>query len=74
MSQNTSVAILGTGMAGCGAIHRLAGEGLEPIVFDKAAYFGGHTASFAHEGCYVFDEGGPRLLHEERAAERALRA
>jgi len=58
MSQNTSVAILGTGMAGCGAIHRLAGEGLEPVVFDKAAYFGGHTASFAHEGGYVFDEGG----------------
>lgn len=58
MSERTSVAILGTGMAGCGAMHRLTGEGLEPIVFDKAPYFGGHTASFAHEGGYVFDEGG----------------
>jgi len=53
-----SVAILGTGMAGCGAIHRLKGESLEPTVFDKATYFGGHTASFSHEGGYTFDEGG----------------
>jgi protoporphyrinogen oxidase len=53
-----SVAILGTGMAGCGAIHRLAGESLEPTVFDKATYFGGHTASFSHAGGYTFDEGG----------------
>jgi protoporphyrinogen oxidase len=53
-----SVAILGTGMAGCGAIHRLAGEGLRPVAYDKATYFGGHTASFAHEGGYTFDEGG----------------
>jgi protoporphyrinogen oxidase len=58
MGQKAGVAILGTGMAGCGAIHRLSGEGLEPVVFDKATYFGGHTASFAHEGGYVFDEGG----------------
>lgn len=58
MSQRASVAILGTGMAGCGAIHRLTGEGLEPVVFDKATYFGGHTASFSHEGGYTFDEGG----------------
>src|SRR5216683_2628385 len=53
-----SVAILGTGMAGCGAIHRLSGESLKPAVFDKATYFGGHTASFSHDGGYTFDEGG----------------
>jgi len=58
MNSRVPVAILGTGMAGCGAIHRISGEGLEPIVFDKAPYFGGHTASFSHEGGYTFDEGG----------------
>ncbi len=58
MTSRLSVAILGTGMAGCGAIHRLSEEGLTPVAFDKAAYFGGHTASFAHKGGYTFDEGG----------------
>jgi protoporphyrinogen oxidase len=53
-----NVAVLGAGMAGCGAIHRLSGEGLEPVVFEKAPYFGGHTASFSHDGGYTFDEGG----------------
>jgi len=58
MSSKVSVAVLGTGMAGCGAIHRIAGEGLGPSVFDKTAYFGGHTASFSHEGGYTFDDAG----------------
>lgn len=58
MSGRVSVAVLGTGMAGCGAIHRLSGEGVAPVVFDKATYFGGHTASFSHDGGYTFDEGG----------------
>ncbi len=58
MHSKVSVAVLGTGMAGCGAIHRLSGEGLEPVVFDKATHFGGHTASFTHDGGYTFDEGG----------------
>ena len=53
-----SVAVLGTGMAGCGAIHRLSGENVTPVVFDKETYFGGHTASFSHPGGYTFDEGG----------------
>ena len=58
MNGKVSVAVLGTGMAGCGAIHRISAEGLEPVVFDKATYFGGHTASFVHDGGYIFDEGG----------------
>jgi protoporphyrinogen oxidase len=58
MNNKVSVAVLGAGMAGCGAIHRLSGEGLKPVVFEKAAYFGGHTASFSHDGGYTFDEGG----------------
>lgn len=56
--EKLSVAVLGTGMAGCGAIHCLSGEGLKATVFDKTTYFGGHTASFSYDGGYTFDEGG----------------
>jgi protoporphyrinogen oxidase len=51
------VAILGTGMAGWGAAHRLHEEGLAPVTYDKNDYFGGHTASFRHPSGFIFDEG-----------------
>lgn len=49
--------VLGTGMAGYGAAHRLRVAGVNPLVFDKKAYYGGHTASFEYAGKYTFDEG-----------------
>jgi protoporphyrinogen oxidase len=51
------VAILGTGMAGWGAVHRLHEEGVPSVTYDKNAYFGGHTASFKHPTGFIFDEG-----------------
>jgi protoporphyrinogen oxidase len=51
------VAILGTGMAGWGAVHRLHEEGVPSVTYDKNAYFGGHTASFRHPSGFIFDEG-----------------
>jgi len=51
------VAILGSGMAGWGAVHRLHQEGVPSVVYDKNAYFGGHTASFKHPSGFIFDEG-----------------
>lgn len=51
------VAILGSGMAGWGAAHRLHQEGMPSITYDKNAYYGGHTASFKHPGGFIFDEG-----------------
>jgi protoporphyrinogen oxidase len=51
------IAILGSGMAGLGAAHRLHEEGIPSVVYDKNGYFGGHTASFRHEGGFIFDEG-----------------
>ena len=51
------VAILGTGMAGFGAAHRLHEEGIASITYDKNEYFGGHTASFKHPTGFIFDEG-----------------
>jgi len=51
------ICIIGTGMAGYGAANRLTEAGLEPVLFDKRPYFGGHTASHVYESKYTFDEG-----------------
>jgi protoporphyrinogen oxidase len=48
--------ILGAGMAGLGAAHRFRTAGVEPVIYDKNAYPGGHAASFRH-GDFVFDDG-----------------
>jgi protoporphyrinogen oxidase len=44
-------------MAGCGAAYRLHGEGVKPVMYDKNAYHGGHTASFRYESGFLFDVG-----------------
>lgn len=51
------IVILGTGMAGFGAAHRLHAEGITPIMYDKNAFHGGHTASFLTAGGFLFDLG-----------------
>ena len=51
------VVILGSGMAGWGAAHRLNEEGVPSVMYDKNAYYGGHTASFKHPEGFIFDEG-----------------
>jgi protoporphyrinogen oxidase len=43
-------------MAGYGAAYRLHAEGIAPVMYDKNAYHGGHTASFRDDG-FVFDQG-----------------
>jgi protoporphyrinogen oxidase len=52
-----NIAILGTGMAGCGAVHRLDAEGVTGVMYDKNAYYGGHTASFRSDSGFLFDVG-----------------
>lgn len=52
-----SIVVLGTGMAGFGAAHRLHAEGVAPVMYDKNAYYGGHTASFRYESGFLFDVG-----------------
>jgi protoporphyrinogen oxidase len=52
-----NVIILGTGMAGFGAAHRLHAEGVTPVMYDKNAYHGGHTASFRNDSGFLFDVG-----------------
>lgn len=51
------LAVLGSGMAGFGAAHRLAAEGVTPVMYDKNSYYGGHTASFLDEAGFLFDIG-----------------
>jgi protoporphyrinogen oxidase len=53
----TNVVVVGSGMAGWGAAHRLSSEGMRPVMYDQNSYHGGHTASFAHPGGFLFDIG-----------------
>ncbi len=52
-----NVAILGSGMAGCGAAYRLKQLGIPSIMYDQADHIGGHTASYEFPGGWLFDEG-----------------
>lgn len=54
----SNIVVIGTGMAGFGAAHRLHAEGMRPVVYDQNPYFGGHTASFRDEASgFLFDLG-----------------
>ena len=50
------IAILGAGMAGFGASYRLHSEEIKSVLYEKNIYYGGHAASFQHNG-FVFDDG-----------------
>ena len=52
-----NIVVLGTGMAGFGAAHRLSAEGITPVMYDKNSYYGGHTTSFRYETGFLFDVG-----------------
>jgi len=52
-----NIVVLGSGMAGCGAAYRLHAEGIQPVMYDKNNYYGGHTASFRYETGFLFDVG-----------------
>ena len=52
-----NIAILGSGMAGFGAAHRLHVEGHRAVLYEKRPYYGGHTASYAFENGFTIDEG-----------------
>lgn len=57
MTASSEIAILGSGMAACGAAHRLHLSGAGSVMYDKHSYFGGHTASHRFPGGWLFDEG-----------------
>jgi protoporphyrinogen oxidase len=65
------IAVLGAGMAGCGAFTRLKAEGIESTVFDMRAHIGGHTASYTHDTGFTFDE-GPHISFTKDERIKAL--
>jgi protoporphyrinogen oxidase len=54
---NSNVVVLGTGMGGFGAAHRLHAEGISPVMYDKNGHHGGHTSSFKYDSGFLFDLG-----------------
>jgi protoporphyrinogen oxidase len=52
-----NIVVLGSGMAGFGAAHRLHAQDITPVMYDKNGYHGGHTASFRSESGFLFDVG-----------------
>ena len=66
----SDIVILGSGMAGLGAAHRLRETGRAGVVYDKNAYPGGHTASHTSAG-FTFDE-GPHVSFTKIEKVRAL--
>ncbi len=53
----STIAILGTGMAALGAAYRLRGETCVPMLYDKCAVAGGHTATEHSADGFSFDIG-----------------
>jgi protoporphyrinogen oxidase len=53
----TNIVVVGSGMAGFGAAHRLRREGIRPVVYERSSYYGGHTASFVDRSGFLFDLG-----------------
>jgi len=52
-----NIAILGSGMAGFGAAHRLHEQGMRAVMYDKQPFHGGHTASRTYAEGFTFDQG-----------------
>jgi protoporphyrinogen oxidase len=65
--------VLGTGMAGLGAAQALALAGMPAVCYEKNAYFGGHTTTFAHPNGFLFDD-GPHLSFTKNERIQALLA
>jgi protoporphyrinogen oxidase len=52
----SKVIVLGAGMAGYGASHKLKEAGVDTVLFEKEKHIGGHCASYVY-GDWVFDDG-----------------
>ena len=51
------ITVLGSGMAGFGAAHRLHTEGITSLMYEKKSYYGGHTATYKNDNGFIFDDG-----------------
>ena len=52
-----NIVVLGSGMAGLGAAHRLHADGIRPVIYEKNARYGGHTVSLRNDRGFLFDVG-----------------
>jgi protoporphyrinogen oxidase len=53
----TKIAIIGSGMGGLGAANRFRAEGIQPTIYEKKNFYGGHTTSFRFKEGFLFDVG-----------------
>jgi protoporphyrinogen oxidase len=65
-----NIVILGAGMAGFGAAHRLHIEGVRSTIYEKNSYHGGNAASFTTNG-FLFDD-GPHISFTKHQRLRKL--
>ena len=68
-----SIVVLGAGIAGCGAAHRLRVQGVSSTLYEKNSYAGGHTYTYQEAGGWVFDE-GPHISFTKNEEIRQLLA
>jgi protoporphyrinogen oxidase len=68
--QSPKIAVIGAGLGGFGASHRLRAEGIEAVLYEKNSYNGGHCASHHMEG-FIFDE-GPHVSFTKEERVRQL--
>ena len=68
--QSQKIAVIGSGLAGFGASHRLRAEGIEAVLYEKNAYHGGHASTHHMDG-FIFDE-GPHVSFTKDERIRAL--
>jgi protoporphyrinogen oxidase len=53
----SKIAIIGSGMAGLGAAHRLHEAKVPAVLYEKKNHYGGHTASHTFPSGFTLDEG-----------------
>ena len=70
---DAKIVVVGSGMAGCGAIHRLSADGVRAQWYDMNSWPGGHTASFEYDEGFVFDI-GPHISFTKDARMQELLA
>ena len=68
----SNIVVLGSGMGGLGAAHRLHAEGLRPVIYERSPHYGGHTASFRNEKGFLFDLGPHISFTKDRRIQDLL--
>ncbi|WP_194774705.1 protoporphyrinogen/coproporphyrinogen oxidase [Pararhodonellum marinum] len=53
----SEIVVLGAGMAGYGAAHKLKSAGVDLSLYEKKNHIGGHCASYVFDDQWVFDDG-----------------